>query len=316
MTYCQRSARRLTDLAAIARARGWEDAVEAGNGRRTPEGVDLRWQWVAPKLNGLGLAFPFFIDWLDSPHPAEMLNTRVYRVGRAASASTASQDDLGGARLADRVTDGRARCVSPRARDAAGHCGTVSDPLPQVAAAPAVRRWFGFPKGAWLIIGVEFWERFSFYGMLSILVLSLTAAPASGGFGWSASESLALMASTRLPRTHFLPLADISLTGSSGAAVRWPSERLSCWSGRCSSPFPYFCQTYWAGSTGLRCFGRPKVLACPWGDGSDRRPSKLPSRAADPRSTHTRASVGCNRDMRRRRWDSIARFSVSSSEMR
>jgi hypothetical protein len=73
MTYCQRSARPLTELAAIARAHGWKDAVVAGNGRRTPEGVDLRWQWVAPKVDGLGLAFPFFIDWLDSPHPAEML---------------------------------------------------------------------------------------------------------------------------------------------------------------------------------------------------------------------------------------------------
>jgi POT family proton-dependent oligopeptide transporter len=53
--------------------------------------------------------------------------------------------------------------------------------------------WLGYPKGAWLIIGVEFWERFSFYGMLSILVLFLTAAPARGGFGWSASEALALL---------------------------------------------------------------------------------------------------------------------------
>jgi POT family proton-dependent oligopeptide transporter len=51
----------------------------------------------------------------------------------------------------------------------------------------------GYPKGAWLIIGVEFWERFSFYGMLSILVLFLTAGPAHGGFGWSATEALALL---------------------------------------------------------------------------------------------------------------------------
>jgi len=51
--------------------------------------------------------------------------------------------------------------------------------------------WVGYPKGAWLIIGVEFWERFSFYGMLSILVLFLTGRPDRGGFGWSASEALA-----------------------------------------------------------------------------------------------------------------------------
>jgi POT family proton-dependent oligopeptide transporter len=53
--------------------------------------------------------------------------------------------------------------------------------------------WLGYPRGAWLIIGVEFWERFSFYGMLSILVLFLTASPARGGFGWSATEALALL---------------------------------------------------------------------------------------------------------------------------
>jgi POT family proton-dependent oligopeptide transporter len=59
-------------------------------------------------------------------------------------------------------------------------------------AAPA-SEWAGYPKGAWLIIGVEFWERFSFYGMLSILVLFLTARPEHGGFGWSASEALELL---------------------------------------------------------------------------------------------------------------------------
>jgi POT family proton-dependent oligopeptide transporter len=51
----------------------------------------------------------------------------------------------------------------------------------------------GFPKGALLVIGVEFWERFSFYGMLSILALFLTASPTHGGFGWPATEALALV---------------------------------------------------------------------------------------------------------------------------
>jgi len=52
--------------------------------------------------------------------------------------------------------------------------------------------WLGYPKGAWLIIGVEFWERFSFYGMLAILALFLTERPSRGGFGWSAADGLAL----------------------------------------------------------------------------------------------------------------------------
>ncbi len=51
----------------------------------------------------------------------------------------------------------------------------------------------GFPRGALLIIGVEFWERFSFYGMLSILALFLTASPAQGGFGWPAVQALGLV---------------------------------------------------------------------------------------------------------------------------
>jgi POT family proton-dependent oligopeptide transporter len=59
----------------------------------------------------------------------------------------------------------------------------------------AVRRrgWLGFPYGAWLIIAVEFWERFSFYGMLAILALFLTASQARGGFAWSAADALALV---------------------------------------------------------------------------------------------------------------------------
>jgi proton-dependent oligopeptide transporter, POT family len=54
-------------------------------------------------------------------------------------------------------------------------------------------RSFGFPRGAWLIIIVEFWERFSFYGMLAILALFLTAEPARGGFGWTDGRALTLV---------------------------------------------------------------------------------------------------------------------------
>jgi Glyoxalase-like domain len=71
LTYCMRSARPLSELASIATASGWKNAVVAGNGRITPEGVSLRWQWLAPQVERFGLAFPFFIDWLDSPHPGE-----------------------------------------------------------------------------------------------------------------------------------------------------------------------------------------------------------------------------------------------------
>jgi POT family proton-dependent oligopeptide transporter len=50
--------------------------------------------------------------------------------------------------------------------------------------------WLGYPKGAWLVIVVEFWERFSFYGMLAILALFLTDKTEQGGFGWSDDRAL------------------------------------------------------------------------------------------------------------------------------
>ena len=73
MTYCLRSAHPLSELASMATGFGWKNAVVASNGRTTPEGVRLRWQWLAPAVERFGLAFPFFIDWLDSAHPAESL---------------------------------------------------------------------------------------------------------------------------------------------------------------------------------------------------------------------------------------------------
>jgi len=73
LTYCLRSPRPLSELASTFEAFGWKNAVVASNGRTTPEGVRLRWQWLAPSVERFGFAFPFFIDWLDSPHPAESL---------------------------------------------------------------------------------------------------------------------------------------------------------------------------------------------------------------------------------------------------
>lgn len=62
-----------------------------------------------------------------------------------------------------------------------------------MSSAADTGRWLGYPKGAWLIVGVEFWERFSFYGMLAILALFLTGDPAGGGFGWPDAKALALV---------------------------------------------------------------------------------------------------------------------------
>ncbi|MEM6682959.1 MAG: MFS transporter [Pseudomonadota bacterium] len=49
------------------------------------------------------------------------------------------------------------------------------------------------PKGALLIVHVEFWERFSFYGMLAIFVLFLTNPTSNGGFGWDKASALGLV---------------------------------------------------------------------------------------------------------------------------
>jgi hypothetical protein len=73
ITYCMRSSVGLDELAARARRAGAQEATVESNGRTTPEGVALSWRWLAPKLERFGLAFPFFIDWLDSPHPATTL---------------------------------------------------------------------------------------------------------------------------------------------------------------------------------------------------------------------------------------------------
>lgn len=50
------------------------------------------------------------------------------------------------------------------------------------------------PPGLYLVAVTEFWERFSYWGMLGLLVLFLTDSPMTGGFGWSAADALTLYA--------------------------------------------------------------------------------------------------------------------------
>jgi POT family proton-dependent oligopeptide transporter len=65
-----------------------------------------------------------------------------------------------------------------------------------IQSMPAVTRdtWLGHPKGLFLLFATEMWERFSYYGMRALLVLSLVAGVESTnpGFGWSQSEALKL----------------------------------------------------------------------------------------------------------------------------
>lgn len=55
-----------------------------------------------------------------------------------------------------------------------------------------VPTWFGHPRGMFLVALTELWERFSYWGLAAVLVLFLTAAPASGGWEWSDAQALRL----------------------------------------------------------------------------------------------------------------------------
>ena len=61
-------------------------------------------------------------------------------------------------------------------------------------ALPAVTRetWLGHPKGLFLLFATEMWERFSYYGMRALLVLSLVASVESANPGFSLSQGDAL----------------------------------------------------------------------------------------------------------------------------
>ena len=54
--------------------------------------------------------------------------------------------------------------------------------------------WLGHPLGLYLLFATEMWERFSYYGMRALLVLTLVAATegANPGFGWKDSDALIL----------------------------------------------------------------------------------------------------------------------------
>lgn len=60
------------------------------------------------------------------------------------------------------------------------------------AAGPLQPGAAGIPRGVWLVAFVEMWERFSYWGILAILTLYLSAAVASGGFGWEPAQAIKL----------------------------------------------------------------------------------------------------------------------------
>jgi POT family proton-dependent oligopeptide transporter len=55
------------------------------------------------------------------------------------------------------------------------------------------RAFFGHPRGLATLFFTEMWERFSYYGLRPLLVLFMTAALASGGFGFERAEASAIV---------------------------------------------------------------------------------------------------------------------------
>lgn len=50
------------------------------------------------------------------------------------------------------------------------------------------------PKGLYSLFFTEMWERFSFYGMMALLVLYLTSVAMEGGFGLERASALEIYA--------------------------------------------------------------------------------------------------------------------------
>ena len=62
-------------------------------------------------------------------------------------------------------------------------------PVPRTAQDT---RFFGHPRGLSTLFFTEMWERFSYYGMRALLILFMTAAPATGGLGFDTATAGAI----------------------------------------------------------------------------------------------------------------------------
>ena len=73
-----------------------------------------------------------------------------------------------------------------------------------------------FPKSFWTVISMEFFERGSYYGVMSVLSVYLVLSRDSGGMGFS-KESVGAIKSTITPLLYFLPI----LSGAIGDRYRY-----------------------------------------------------------------------------------------------
>ncbi len=77
---------------------------------------------------------------------------------------------------------------------------------------------FSFPKNFWTVIVMEFFERGSYYGLMSILSVYLVLSTNEGGLGFS-KESVGVIKSTITPILYFLPILSGAIADRFG--YRW-----------------------------------------------------------------------------------------------
>lgn len=71
----------------------------------------------------------------------------------------------------------------------------TTNPAPAIETLTDSQGMFGHPRGLSMLFFTEFWERFSYYGMRSILVLYMTATVAEGGLGFDVKAAATLYGS-------------------------------------------------------------------------------------------------------------------------
>src|SRR5512133_1841442 len=62
-----------------------------------------------------------------------------------------------------------------------------------------------FPRNFWTVIVMEFFERGSYYGVMSVLSIYLILSPSEGGLGFS-REGVGAIKSTITPLLYLLPI--------------------------------------------------------------------------------------------------------------
>ena len=101
---------------------------------------------------------------------------------------------------------------------------THDEPPSGIEQITGNRAFFGHPRGLATLFFTEMWERFSYYGIRPLLVLYMTAALSSGGFGFSRPTASAIVG---------IYAASVYLASLPGGwiADRWLGLRRAIWTG-------------------------------------------------------------------------------------